>query len=195
MAQDQIIQAVEVDVVPWLDIHLGDLIRVDVTHHGIWQYSDGTPGYTGLARVIGHALELKTGAVTLTLLIDGMTGGLALCPSAEVSAFSGAAVPANNDTIDVPRKYTETFAQQLAEDGTLVLLHYRPGQTEATSAYITFDAVEDTGSVCRLTVDGAPTGAPSLVANSSRLCIPHTSVDNAYQAANFMHDADGTRWS
>ena len=137
---------------------------------------------------------ISPGEHTLTVLIDGLVSAVALCPSAEVSAFSGAAVPVDDDTIDVERKYATTFDQQLTEDGTLVLLHYKPGNAEGTGEYITFDAVEDTGSVCRLTVNGAPTGAPSLTANLSRLCIPHTAVDNAYQAAQFMHDADGTRW-
>ena len=193
-AEDQLVQEVEIDVVPWLDIQRGDLIKFTTAHHAVWQWSTGTPGYTGLGRVIGHSRGLKSKVVTLGLLIDGLTSSPSLCPSSEVSAWSGAAVPVNNDTIDVERKHFWTFAKQLAEDSTLVLLHYRPGQIEGTGEQITFDAVVDTGAVCRLTVNGAPVGPPTLVAGSSRLCTPHTAIINTYQADNFMNDADGSRW-
>ena len=199
-ATDQTIQAIELDVGPWVDAHPGDLVKLDLTHYSVYAFSTGTVGYAGFGRVIGRAFSMMTGATTLTVLIDGQVSSTALCPSAQVQTWSTTpAQPGDNDTIDVPREFYQTFARQLEEDGTLTLLHYRPGQTEGTSEGYAFDAVNDTGAVCRLTIDGAPFGAPTLVATpgaagDSRLCIPHSTVDGAYQAANFMHDGDDTRW-
>jgi len=191
-AADQVVQLLELQVVPWAigEADVGDMLSIDISHYSVWQWSDGTPGYTGLGRIIGLQRSLGTGAVTVTLLIDGVDSARGLCPSAAVSAFAGTA--GNPTTIDVNARYFNVMTKALAILNPFRLLHYERGQTEGVSEGYNISAVTDTAGVCRLTVDSL-VGAPSLVVGDSHLTWPESANDSTYQD-DFMHDADGSVW-
>lgn len=190
---DQDSQAVTLAVVPWVAAQPGDLVWLECTHPLLWDYATGTAGFSGKARVTGRAQTLLTGAVELTLLLEGRTDGRSLSPAAEVSAWAGLASAPT--TIDVAREYYTHFAQTLALDGAFQVLHYFPADTEGTGQRYTISAVTDTGTVCRLTVS-AQTGAFSLsTAKRSTLTLPASGAAyiTDYQAG-FAHTGDGSRW-
>ena len=193
-ANDATLQAVELVVRPSLDLHVGDAAWLTTTHPAVWTWSTdpGQVGYDGPARITGRRLGLKPGVVILTALIDGATQVHALSPAAEVVAYSDATAPT---AIDVSTIYTEHFVQAIAEAaGTIRVHHYQPGQAEGVAQWYIISAAVETAGVCRLTVSGAPVGAPTLdTAKRSTLTLPPTASATAYQAL-FAHADDGSYW-
>jgi len=185
-ARDHVAQVMTICVGPWLDVEVGDMVRLSLTHHAIWQWSSGTPGYTGQARVLGKMLDPLTGAVTLELLADGSQATAGLCPSAQVVA-TGAG------TFDIAEEYAPIFERllEVSKAASVTLIHYRPGQAESGATTFDIDAVAVTGGVCRCTITGP---APVLTVGSSRVTWPLSADDDDYQA-RYMHDADGSRWA
>ena len=184
-------QLIEVRLVPWLDLDVGDCVRLELTHHAIWTWSSGTPGYTGTGRVLGVKRDLAGAAVTAAILIDGTTRKLALCPSMEVTAWTGpAAAPL---TITVARRFYAHLAKTIEQAGGAVWLrHYEPGLgAEAGGGLYSIGAATDTGTACQLAVVGM-FGAPVLSA-SSWLTLPETAQATDYQDG-FAHGGDGSTW-
>jgi hypothetical protein len=191
---DQDAQAVTLSVVPWVAAQPGDLVWLECSHPLRWDYAAGAVGYSGKGRVTGRAQNLRTGAVELTLLLEGRTDGRALCPAAEVVGYTGLSSAAV--TITVGRDYYEHFARTLAlSGGSFQVLHYTPAGTEGDAQRYTINGVTDTGSACRLDVS-AQTGAFSLdTAARSTLTLPASGAAyvTAYQAG-FAHVGDLSRW-
>ena len=183
-------QIVALRVVPWLDVDVGDVVKLSLTHPALWSYSAGAPGYSGQGRILGKAIDLASSAMTLTVLIDGIVAGATLCPSAEVSALAGTA--ANPSTVDIDTKFEPLISKAISEaGGNIRLIHYRPGQAEDAANYIEVSAATVTSGVCRLTV--ASISAGSIVINDTRLTWPETANASDYQS-QYMHVGDGSRW-
>lgn len=199
-AAAQTLQAIEVQCVPWVgDVEVGDVVRLDLTHYAIWQWTTGTPGYTGQGRVLGVRRRLADGAMTLTILIDGATSMRSLSPAAQVSAFAGpAAAPT---TIDLPNQYHAHMVQALTDAGADIRLdHYTPGGgAEAGGGFYTISAaalVDVAGtSYCRLTRATVGGGAvlSTASASPSTLTLPATANASTYQGL-FAHTLDGSSW-
>ena len=184
-------QAIELQLVPWLDIDVGDLVRLQITHHAVWQWSTGTPGYTGNGRVLGIKRDLKVGAVTATVLIDGTTQKLALCPAMQVTSWAGpAAAPTK---IVVQQRFYIHCAKTLSQGGGVMwLIHFEAGLGgEASGGKFRISAATDTGAACELTVSGS-SGAPVLSAYSW-LTLPETAGASDYQKG-FAHVGDSSSW-
>ena len=184
-ARDHVSQVLSIRVGPWIDAQVGDVVRLSLTHHRIWQWSSGAPGYTGQGRVLGRSFDLSSGVVELELLVDGSQATAGLCPSAQV-------VATGVGTFDVAEEYEPILSAALtAAAGDITLIHYRPGQVESTATTFDISAATVTGGVCRCTISS---GSPTLTPNSSRVTWPASASDDDYQAL-YMHDADGTRWA
>ncbi|MBM5812801.1 MAG: hypothetical protein FJ191_12710 [Gammaproteobacteria bacterium] len=183
-------QAIEVQVVPWLDLDVGDLVWVELSHFAMWQWSTGTPGYSGTGRVLGVRRELKSGAVTATILIDGGPVKRALCPAMQVSAWAG---PAGAPTsITVPRRYFLHASTALAQSSPMRLLHFEAGLgAESSGGSYTISSVVDTGTDCELTVAFVLGGA--VLSAYSWLTLPELAAASSYQGG-FAHEGDGSIW-
>ena len=183
-------QAIEVRLVPWLDLDVGDLVKLVLTHHAIWQWSTGTPGYDGFGRVLGIKRELKSGAVTATILIDGGPVKRGLCPSLQVDSWTGpAGAPV---TITVPRRFYPHLVQALSLLSPMRLLHLESGLgAEGAGGGYTCSAVVDTGTAAQLTVAAVLGGA--VLSAASWLTLPELATASDYQAA-FCHEGDGSVW-
>ena len=140
-------------------------------------------------------MDLEDHVVELTLIADASITQPALCPSAEVSTWSTDPIqPGANDTIDVPRYFYQHFNAILAASaGSFDLVAYDPGDNEGVADGYTIDAVADTGSVCRLTID-AVNGSPTLTANQTRLTHPAEGSGTDEQD-DHAHVLDGGYWS
>lgn len=182
----------EIKVGPWIDVRAGDSALLSgLTWPGAWDYATGQEGFTGLGVCVGRRTRVTDGFTVLTMLVGGQTLSRQLCPAVAVDTWAGTA--ANPTTIDVDEDYTDIFAQALAEDGQLRLLHYEPGSgSEVAGEAYTISAVTRTGGVCRLTV-GSIIGGATLTA-LSHLTWPETANAQAFQK-RFAHDADGGRWA
>lgn len=184
-------QVVELRLVPWLDVERGDLVRLELTHFAIWQWSTGTPGYTGQGRVLGAQRDLALGALVLSVLIDGTGSKASLCPAMEVSAWTGpAAAPT---TIDVPRRFYAHLWQTLQTAGTgrFGLVHFEAGLgNEAGGGTLVVTNVADTGAVARLYFLSS---AGVTLSSASWLTLPTLANGSDYQDA-FAHVDDSTRW-
>lgn len=184
-------QAIELQLVPWLDIDVGDLVRLNITHFAVWQWSTGTPGYLGNGRVLGIKRDLRAGAVTGTILIDGTTQKLSLCPAMRVTSWVG---PAGAPTqIVVEQRFYPHVAKTLSQGGGVAWLrHFEAGNgNEAGGGSFRISAATDTGAACELTVGGT-SGAPVLSA-ASWLTLPETANASDYQK-NFAHVGDASSW-
>ena len=194
-AASQVLQIVRVRVAPWLEVYPGDLVRLDISSADVWSWATSSPSLTGVARCLGRVMDIEHHVVELTLLTDASITQPALCPSAEVSTWSTSPTqPGANDTIDVPRYFYQHFAAILAASaGTFDLIAYDPGDSEGVADGYTIDAVTDTGSVCRLTID-AVNGSPTLTANQTRLTHPAEGSGTDEQD-DHAHVFDGGYWS
>ena len=192
---DSLASVVEIDVVPWLDVRPGDAVDVLLTLPELWTWSTGASGYTGRARCVGRSVSLETGVQTLRLLIDGQAGkGANLCPSAAVSAVAGGATTPTS--VDIHRDYYAIMSTAYTERGGTYMrvLSYEPGGgAEGTTRYLDISAVTDTGAVCRLTVAAYSLPAAGVSTSQGWVTWPHSASDDAWQA-QWMHDADATRW-
>jgi len=194
-AASQVLQIVRVRVAPWLEVYPGDLVRLDISSADVWSWATSSPSLTGFARCLGRVMDLEDHVVELTLIADASITQPALCPSAEVSTWSTDPIqPGANDTIDVPRYFYEHFNAILAASaGSFDLVAYDPGDSEGVADGYTIDAVTDTGSVCRLTID-AVNGSPTLTANQTRLTYPAEGIGTDEQD-DHAHVLDGGYWS
>ena len=195
LAADQTAQAVDVRVPPWIVAEPGDVVWIDSTHPSFytWSSSPSAPGYVGAARVVGRRLDLKSGAVTLTLITDSGITVHALSPAALVVAFDSAVAPT---WIDVPLKYLDHMATALAQAGANIWLsHYQPGEIETATQLHEVSAAADVGSLCRLTIASTSGGHTLVLAKQSTLTLPTTAggIITAWQG-NFAHVDDGTSW-
>lgn len=191
-AGDQALQAISLSVPPWVSAQVGDLVRLELTHPSLWDYEAQTPGYTGPGRIVGRTIELRTLRVKLTVLINSGITTKSLAPAARVLSWTG---PANNPaTIDVGLQYLAHFQQAVA-GGSAWVLHYKPGQTEVTTAKFGVSAVAKVGGNCRLTIIGGSwNGGTLATSESSTLTVPSTADANTFQRL-YTHAGDGSTWS
>ncbi len=188
-AYDETVQAVELLTHPSVTCEVGDAIWLTCTHPALWTFGT-TPahtGYDGPGRVTGKKLNLKTGQVTLTVLIDGSLKLFALSPAALIIAYDDDTAPS---WIDVDSKYLEHFSASLA-GGSVELLHYQPGRAESAGDVLTLTAAAMNGN-CRLSVTSAG-GFTLDTSKESTLTLPLTAPASTYQKL-FAHTADGSNF-
>lgn len=183
-------QIIELKLVPWIDIDVGDLVRLELTHFAIWQWSTGTPGYTGNGRVLGVRRQLLDGSLTATILIDGTTQKLALCPAAVVVDHDG---PAGAPTkIRIEQRFYQHLHKSLSLAATIDVWHFEAGLgDEAGGGGYTVSAVVDNGTDAELTVAAVLGGA--VLSAYSWLTLPDTANATVYQNG-FAHVSDGSSW-
>lgn len=145
------VQALEIDVVPWLDVAEGDEVQLELSDVQLWQYSTGTPGYTGPAVVIGRQVKPDTKVQTLTVLADGIQATTVLSPSAPILDYTGSSTAPT--AITVPREYYPVFKRYLNErdPDPLYLRLYAPG-ADNRRLRLDIDGVTDDGTSCVLNV-------------------------------------------
>jgi hypothetical protein len=190
-ASDQTAQAVTLWVPPWVDAEVGDLVKLNLTHPALWDYTANAPGYVGTGRVLGRTMEPRTMRVKLTVLINSSIKTYSLAPSARVLGWGGAAN--NPTTIDIGPEYLTRFQAAIAVAGWCWLWHYKPGQTETSATKLAVSAAVLNGGNTRLTVINWSGGTLSL-GEGSRIAFPWTNDSNDYHK-QFTHNGDLSVWS
>ena len=201
MSIDQTMQAIELRIVPWLEVWPGDTVKLSLTHPMLWQWrtfggaTAGSAGYVGFGRVLGRRMNLRTYQTTITVMIGGGELSGSMSPSAEVRSFTGGASAADTVLITDPdASYYRHFSTAYSEAGEAVtLLHYKPGFAEGVGEFFAYNAVSWASDVCTLTGAGDQNG--TLVASTSRLTLPTTDGgDLTVYQGYFTHADDGSRW-
>ena len=196
LRQAQSLQIVEILCVPWFyDVRIGDLIAIVSKDPTLWQYTTGTAGYTGNARIIGVKRHAVTGALTMTAILDGQNDTGNLSPAARVSAFDNDANPTWIEVLDPDALWFAYFSACLASSSPFRLLHYQPGGgAEVDTEGYQISTVSSVAGSCRLAV-AAKIGVPVLSTTArSTLTLPESADCNTKQAL-YSHAADGTKWA
>lgn len=195
--QSHTIQAVDLKVVPWLPVTVGDSVRLNVTTPSLWSWKDGTSGYNGCGRCIGAKRDLAGGALTLTLLLEGSQRIEGLSPACRVNAFSPSySAPTQ---VDIPIAYLAHMkAALVANGGPIRVLHYQPGGGyEGSGGFLGISAaakVTVSGTdYTRLTVSDHSGLSIGLNTSTSWLTLPATSTATDYQRF-YAHSGDGSMW-
>lgn len=200
LAGDQMLQAVEIRLGPWVAAYPGDVVFFDgVTHPSLWTWnsSPAAVGYTGNGLVVGRRMSPTTSAVIATVLIDGQLSVRSLSPAMLVSAHAGTA--ANPTTLSVPLGLNDGYFNHLSQaielaGGPIELYHYIPGDAEGAAESYTISAAAKSGGVCVLTVD-VISGGHSVVVGESTLTLPTTlGGDLSTYQGTFAHVDDGSNW-
>ena len=125
-----------------------------------------------------------------TVLIDGTTSKLALCPAMVVNSYTGTA--AAPTAIYVPRRFYAHLAQSIDLGHGVDLWHYEVALgNEAGGGGYTCSAVVDTGTEAELTITAVLGGA--VLSANSWLTLPNVAGAADYQAG-FAHGGDGSSW-
>jgi hypothetical protein len=199
-AYDQTVQAIEIRVHPSVACEVGDCVKLITTHPAVWTWATdpGQAGYSGVARCVGRRVNLKaSGAVTLTLLIDGSLNLRTLAPSTEILGYSATTFPT---WIDISLAYLPHYSQAVSEataaGQTVQVSHYQPGRAEGSGQRYAVSGATAVGGKCRLTLLTAnQTGTPTIdTAKRSSVTLPHTAQATTYQQSGFTHTGDGSQW-
>jgi len=70
------------------DYLAGQLVRLDLSYPGIWDFQEQTTGLTGLGRILEVTRNLTTNRVKLVVLVNGTAEFLPLCPVAFVTSYN-----------------------------------------------------------------------------------------------------------
>lgn len=180
----------DIECVPWIECQTGDAIRIESSHFNFWNRSTGARGYSGTGRVMGRAVNLKTGRITLSVAVSNAFPSYTLAPSAKLVSTNHTTNPA---LITVAGKYLALMQAYLAaEPSGFKLLVYNPG-TDQTGDTVTVNAV--TGSAAStIMVVSAHSLSTALVAGQTHLTVPFTATDSTVQALHMHTDTTGATW-
>lgn len=184
-------QIVEIDLPPWQDIEVGDVIALDLDDVALWDYSRAAPGFHGLARVLGVQTRLETGVQTVLLALDGARTSGPMAPSIQVVAVNGAD-PTAPTSIDVAESWFPLLTLAIAGDGPWYLLAYVPGSDDGAGQFAV-DAIVLTGGVCRITFDALPEVTRTFT-TSDRITFPVAAYCVAGQL-RYLQNTDLVQWS
>jgi len=185
-------QALELTVRPDVQCEVGDCVRLELTDPTVYNWTNGSTGYTGLARVLGKQRDPLLGLVTLLVVYGGLQVE-AVAPSMRVLGFVGDYD--DPTSIDVAPQYLPHLQRALLE-GPFELVLYRPGYAESSAHRYQVTEVVDAGTEARLTVS-ISAGAPELddtLTIPEYLTLPPADDASAYQQ-QFTAVGDGSLWT
>lgn len=192
-------QLLELDVHPRIGmaVQIGDVVALELVDASLWDYAQGSAGYTGLARVLGAVVAPAPMLPTLLVACDGVLTSGAMSPSIPILAVNGVATTPTS--IDVPiladdgASYYELLVHALGDAESMYLVAYEPGSDSGRARYtITF--VVDVGSgLCRLTVSAYPSAPSVTLTTSFRLTWAIASEATEEQGV-YLHNTDVTQW-
>jgi len=90
----------------------GQLVRVKVTHAGLWDFAANAPGLNALGRIMESRRSLSTNECEIIVLVQGPSLISALCPVAVVQNSSGA-----NIVVDKPEIFSEGDPVKIYDPG------------------------------------------------------------------------------
>lgn len=193
------VESYEIDVVPWVDVKIGDAITINTSHWGIVNAATGELAYNGPARVIGIRNPPAKSVQTLTVLTGGSFVGRTLCPAWAVSSWTGSASGPSavrfNFTTSTTNRAQRTYdllSAYLESSDPFRLIAFRPSYDSAGSEYYECDGVTLSlgSSPPYVEVSVSSTGGTFTLDTDHFLTIPATANANAAQQRH-AHADDG----
>lgn len=185
-------QTIEIDVPPWVDVQVGDVIKLSLTDPNLWDYAAGSPGLTTLARVIGAQISLVTGVQTLTISTDGVMSSGPMSPSLPIVAVNGAG--ATPTSIDISSGYLNLVTYAANGLASWKVLAYLPGQDKGRAEYVLGAITSPGGGITRLAVTTYPSSPAVTLTTNHRLTWPILANCTATQTP-FLHNTQRVQWS
>lgn len=182
-------QIVELDLPPWQDVQVGDVLMLDLDDVALWDYSRAAPGYHGLARVLGVQLRLETGAQTVEVAIDGKRTAPPMSPSVPVLVVNGSATAPTS--LDVDESYYALFYGNRGSPWKL--LAYTPGEDDGAGLVTVSGVTLPGGGVARIALSAWPSVTMTFT-TSMRLTWPITDECTEAQA-RYLQNTDKVQWS
>lgn len=185
-------QVIEIDVDPTIDAQVGDIVELDLDDSHGWDYATGTPGYHGLARVLGAQIAPRSLVQTIRVMIDGILAAGPFAPSIPIVAVNGTATAPTS--IDVDDDWYNLLVAAKGASSTFKLLAYLPGQDKGRAEY-TFTAVSlPGGGVARLTPSAYPSSPTVSLSTSYRFTWPVVANGTTTQNRH-LNNTDKVQWS
>ena len=166
------------------DYLAGQLIQLETTYPGLWDFQAERQGFSGMARILSVSRNLSSNKVKLTVLVNGLSQFLNLCPVAFVTNYSTAS-GSPQITVTDPEHWDTVTA-----NGIRIEL---PGVNNGSnhSTFIETTVTDVSGSV--LTLADALTFAPTSYTVAT---YPQDDATlTTFQKDNFTHISDGSRYS
>jgi hypothetical protein len=176
--------AYELTVTGERDYLAGQLVNIETTYPGLWDFQTETQGFSGQARITSVARNLSTNQVKLVVLVNGLSQFLNLCPVAFVT---------NYDTSSGSPKLTVTDSEHWNTDTATGIRIELPGVNNG-SGHSTFQETVVTGIAGNvLTLQNALTFSPTAYTVAT---YPQDDATlTTFQKNNFCHISDGSRYS
>ncbi len=166
--------AYRLKVKPSRDWLAGQLVRLTITHPGIWDWKNNIPGIDDIGRITEVRRDLSRGEVEIVVLTSARSSSPALCPSAVVTAST----TSGGNTV-LTLSDSSIYA---AGDGIRI---YNPGANTAQDMQVLSVA----GS--NVTTNGAVGFTPTNNYTCTTYPLDTAGTITEDQAAFFSHIADG----
>ena len=186
LAAQPSIQTMAIRVSQQIDAYPGDVVDLDITHPAIYDWQTGQSGYAGSAVVLGREVDLRSGAVRLTVAASASVVSRALAPAMVITAYSA------GSHLEVDRGWFGHFSETYERDGSFDVVLYTPGNVEDVANAASISGVSDTGTACRLAIS-LIIGALTPVPGTTYATIPEYGASTGYQE-KFAHTDDGGAW-
>lgn len=189
-------QVLRLTVPPFYDAAPGAVVFLALEDPHLWQYDEGTPGYTGLARVVGDPIQLATNVLMLDVECDGVLGPGPLCPAIPIEAVNGGATTPTSIDIDISDADLKVYELLVAaKDGqsTWYLEAFEQGQ-DIPYRYTLSTITLPGGDLARLTVTAYPTSPSVSLDTGFLLTWPISSLSTENQN-RYLHTDQKRRWS
>lgn len=174
--------AYEITVSGERDYLAGQLVRLDLSYPGLWDFQNQTTGLNGLGRIMEVSRNLTTNKVRLVVMVSGPSQFFSLCPVAFVTNYdpSGPTITVNDSSIF---KEGETIRVEIpGQEGGL-----NTGKSTFTETTI------DTIAGNNITLDGALTFTPSAYTVATFVQDDNASIP--IRQKDHTHVGDGSRYS
>jgi hypothetical protein len=133
--------AYRLKVKPSRDYLAGQLVRVDISHPGLWDWKANSYGLSDTARITEVKRSLSSGECEITILTGATVYYPALCPVAFVTSYNGsgsnAIVTLSNSAIfkdgEVLRLYNPGLG--IADEKTILSINYSTNQVTVSGLY------------------------------------------------------------
>lgn len=185
-------QVIEIDVDPTVDAQPGDVVAIALRDPHLWDYATGTPGLSGLGRVIGAQFSLQTFVQTLFVVVDGVLSPGPMAPSITISAVAGVATAPT--TVDVPLKWYDLLVRAKNGGSSFKLRAYLPGQDSGRAEYTFTTIALPGGGVVRLTPTAFPASPTVALSTSYRFTWPDEANGTVTQNQH-LNNTDRVQWS
>ena len=172
--------AYELTVTGDRDYLAGQLVKLDLSYPGLWDFQNQTTGLTGTGRILEVSRNLTTNKVRLVVLVNGPAKFLPLCPVAFVTGYNPA-----GPTITV----TDASIFESGDPIRIEIPGVNNGSGHSTFQETTIDSISGTD----ITLDAALTFSPTSYTVATYVQDDNAAINT--KQTDHTHIGDGSRYA